>query len=486
MDKTREIVRGSFWSYTGVVLTLVIGLATNVFLARMLDKDNWGVFSTLIVIVSFLTALTDLGLNYFILYTASSLSHKEPSVIRRALSAPFRYKLISILIIGLGMFVFADPLAMLFKLEGGARYFVASAIFFVFLNLFSTFDLLLSGLKKFQESTLIGTLNNILRLAAAYGLVVLGFGVDGAMFGYISAIAISTAAQVILMRQYISLREKAQERIADMFTYGLYFGLGNLATLISLWTDSVMIGLFIGPAAVGIYRIAVSISTSVGGLIGGVNKVLFPFLASAEGKGEESIGDLNAAIKYSSFIAFPAMVGLALSAEAVVKIFFGQQYADSAVPLILLSYICFDMVFIALLSSYLGAKKRTKIIGFSAAASAVANVVLNLVLLPIFGIIGSAVASVLTRLANAVMMVVWSNRNMKMKYNLGSMAVPFAGSLLMGAFLLLVVRGFVNPSHSLLSLLIYVGAGISSYTLFEQLLGFDVAALARKVVSSLI
>jgi O-antigen/teichoic acid export membrane protein len=452
----------------------------------MLDKDNWGVFSTLIVIVSFLTALTDLGLNYFILYAASSLSHKEPSVIRKALSAPFRYKLLSIFVIGLGMFIFANPLAVLFKLDGGAKYFVASAVFFVFLNIFSTFDLLLSGLKKFKESMFIGTLNNVLRLAAAYGLVVLGFGVDGAILGYIAAVAISTAVQVVLIRQYISLTGKAQESVANMFTYGLYFGLGNLAALISLWTDSVMIGLFMGPAAVGIYRIAVSISTAVAGLVAGMNKVLFPFLASAEGRGEESIGDLNTAIKYGSFIAFPTMIGLALSSDAVVKIFFGQQYAESAIPLLLLSYICFDMMLTSLISSYLGAKKRTKIIGFSAAASAVANVLLNLILIPLFGIVGSAVASISTRLANAVIMVEWSNRNMKAKYDLRSMVIPFAGSLLMGAFLFLVVRLFVDPSHSLLSLLVFVGTGIASYALFEQLLGFDVIVLARKVISSLL
>lgn len=486
MSKTREIIRGSFWSYSGIVLTLAIGLVTNVFLARTLGKDNWGTFSILLVVVSFLTALTDLGLNYFILYTAASLSHKEPSVIKKALSAPFRYKLLSILAIGLGIFIFANPLATIFKINDGAQYFIASAVFFVFFNLFSTFSLLISGLKKFRESTFVITLNNILELGIAYGLVVLGFGVNGAIIGYIAAVAISTGVQILLMRQYISIIGDTQENVIEMFTFGVYFGLGSLATTISLWADSIMIGLFIGSAAVGIYRIAVSISSSVGGLVGGINSVIFPFLTSAESKGEESINDLNMAIKYSSFIAFPAMVGLALSADAAIKLFFGQQYAESAVPLLLLSYLCFDLIFNALIVSYLGAKKMTKIVGISAVASTIANILLNLILIPLLGIVGAALASVLTRLANATIMILWSNKRIKARYNLNSMLVPITGSILMGVFLLTVIRNIIDPSSSISSLLIFIGTGIISYGIFEQLLGFDIIAFTKKILSAII
>lgn len=486
MSNAREIVRGSFWSYTGIVLMMITGLLTNLLLARTLGVENWGVFSLLLVIVSLLTALTDLGLNYFMIYTASSLSHKEPSVIRKALSAPLRYKAILILVIGLGIFIFANPLSTLFKITNGTNYFVASAVFFVIFNLFSMLNAVLFGLKKFRESTFLSTLYSVLQLAVAYGLVVLGFGVNGAIAGYIAAMVISTAIEIVLIRQYISFTGNTQESVVDMFTFGVYIGLGSLAATISLWTDSVMVGLFIGAAAVGIYRIAVSISTSVGSLVSGVNTVLFPFFTSAESRGEESMGDLNTAIKYGSFIAFPAMIGLALSGGAAVKILFGQQYAGSAVPLILLSYICFDAMFTGMISSYLGAKKKTKIVGVSAVASTIANVLLNLILIPFFGIIGAAVASVLTRLANAAIMVTWSSQSIKAKYNFNSMRIPIIGSILMGAFLLFAVKPFLDPASSPLSLILFMGAGMVSYAIFEQLLGFDIIIFAKKILNAMI
>lgn len=485
MSKTREIIRGSFWIYAGVVLLIIIGLATNVFLARKLGKDNWGIFSILLVSVSFLTALADLGLNYVISYTASSLSHKDTSVIKKALSAPLKYKIILIFLIGFGIFIFANSLASLFKITDGANYFVASAVFFVLVNLTSTFSTIVLGLKKFRENTIVSILDNVLELIVAYILVILGFGVNGAIIGYITGVAVGTIVLTILIRQYISLAGSKEENIINVFKFGMYSGLVGLAATTSLWMGSIIIGLFVGSIEVGIYNIALSISTSIGGLVSGVNNVLFPFFASAEGKGEESIGYLNTAIKYGSFIAFPAMIGLALSAGAVVTIFFGQQYVESAVPLLLLSYICFDQMFSGMIVSYLGAKKQTKIVGYSAAASTIANVLLSLLLIPLLGIIGAAIAIVLTRLANAVIMVIWSNRSIGSKYDLGAMTIPIIGSLLMGAFLLFVVEYFVNPAGSLISLLIFMGAGIISYAIFEQLLGFDVIALTRKIVSSL-
>jgi len=485
MDKTRELVRGTFWSYAGITLTLILGLATNVILARMLDKENWGALSTLITVVSFLTTLVDLGLNYFILYVVSSGSHKSQEEIRASLAAPLRYKLILVFLIGLSIFIFAEPLSAIFKIENGAIYFIESAVFFVVLNVFTVLDLIFSGLKRFRESSMITTLQNIIRLSVAYALVLFGFGITGAMTGYITAVFLSVVVQFILLRPYLSVSGGKKESVANMFEYGFFFGVSSLAATISLWTDSIIIGLFIGPVAVGVYRIAVSIAMSVGGLIGGVNKVIFPVLASAEGRGEDSINDLNRAIKYSSFIAFPAVVGLALSSDALVRVFFGAQYADSAIPLMLLSFICFDMMFTSLLSSYLGAKKRTKIIGYSAVATSIANVVLNVILIPFIGMIGAAIASVSTRLFNAFLLFEWSRRNLNSRIDLSSFSIPLMGSLGMG-IVLLVIRQAMNPADSVIHLFVFVGIGMASYAAMSQLLGFNIFDVGKKILSAFI
>ena len=480
MANRSEIIKGSFWSYLGQATALAISLATSIILARLLDKDNWGLFATLMAVVSFTSTIADLGLNYSIIHKASSSSNKSSGAIRRLLSVPLRYKLALILMLGALMFVFSNELAAFFNIADGGKYFAVSAAFFVVYNFTSMLDLVFIGLKKFRESSLLFVVHALFRITFSYILVTIGFGVNGAVLGYISAVAVLALLQIVIIRKYVSFTEDSGEDVVEMFTYGFYFGIGNLAAYIALWTDSIVIGALIGTTAVGIYRIGLSISSAVGGLTGIISKVLFPMFSSAESNNKESIGDLNTAIKYGSFIAFPAVIGLIISAESIILAFFGGQYIEGVLSLMILSYVPFDMMFTGIISAYLAAKKHTKVVGYTAILASIANFVMNLMLIPVVGIAGAALASVLTRIGNAAYLIHWLQKNVKVNVDVGAMSLPLIGSVLMG-LLLFVAKPLIDPTYSVIHLIIFVVFGMASYAIIEQLLGFDVVSFTRKI-----
>jgi O-antigen/teichoic acid export membrane protein len=483
-SKSHSILKSSFWSYLGVFIFLFVGLITNIVLARLLDKDNWGVFSTLIAVVSFLSAISELGLNYYITYSASKYAGKGEKEVRKNLSAPLRYKLILLLSISVLMVIFSNLLADIFHIPNGGIYFVASAVYFFFLNFFGVFIGILDGLKKFKEDSLISAGHYVLRLIFSILLVIFGFGLNGAIAGYILAVAIGTVIQYYLLRQVISISGKATESFSEMLSFGFYFGLVSIAGSFTLWTDSVMIGIFVGTTAVGVYRIAVSLSTAASSLLNGISKVTFPYFTSAEAEGKDSIKDLNKALKYGLFISIPAMFGVALSAEGVVKGFFGQQYIEASIPLIVLSYLVLDGVIVGLISSYLAAKKETRIIGHSSLIAAVLNVVLNLILIPIFGMVGAALTSIFSRLVNLGMILKWSQQRLGKTYEF-SITLPLIGSIVMTAFLFLL-KSFIDPTESIIHLLIFIGSGIVVYLVTEQLIGFDVLGFGKKIMKAVV
>jgi O-antigen/teichoic acid export membrane protein len=449
-----------------------------------LDKDNWGVFSTLIAVISFLSAISELGLNYYITYSTSKYSVKGEEEIRKHLSAPLRYKLILLLSISVLIFIFSNQLADIFHIPNGGIYFVASALYFFFLNLFGVFIVVLDGLKKFKEDSLISTGHYVLRLIFSVLLVIFGFGLDGAVAGYIISVAIGTVVQYYLLRQVISISGKATESLSEMLSFGFYFGLVSIAGSFTLWTDSVMIGIFVGTTAVGVYRIAVSLSTAASSLLNGISKVTFPYFTSAEAEGKDSINELNKALKYGLFISIPAMFGIILSAEGVVKATFGPQYMDSTLPLIILSYLVLDGVIVGLISSYLAAKKETKIIGHSSLIAAVLNVVLNLILIPVLGMVGAALTSIFSRLVNLGMILKWSQQRLGKRYEF-PITLPLIGSVVMTAFLLLL-KSFIDPTESIIHLLIFIGSGIVVYLVTEQLIGFDVIGFGKKIMKAVV
>lgn len=477
------ILKSSFWSYLGIFIVLFIGLITNIFIARLLDKELWGVFSTIIVVVSFLSSISELGLNYYIVYITSKFADKGKEQVKKHLVGPIRYKLIILFLIAALMFIFSNQLADIFHIENGGKYFEAGALYFILLNIFGVFSGILRGLKKFKEDSFTSSVHYSVRLILASVFIIFYAKLDGAIAGYIFGVAISTLIQFYLLRSYISLSGKQTESFEKMFSYGFYVGIVSMAATFTVWTDSIMLGVFMGSTVVGVYRIAVSLATASASLLNGISSVMFPYFISEESKGRDSINYLNTALKYSLFLIIPACFGLALSAEGVVNVFFGQQYIEAVLPLFILSYLIIDGVVVSLISSYLASKRYTKILGQSSVLAAILNIILNLFFIPILGLIGAALSSIISRLINLFILLYWSNKNLGKIYEF-KYKLPLIGSLLMALFLVLL-KNVINPAESIIHLFIFISSGIVVYLVLEQLLGFDVIAFGKKVTKAL-
>ncbi|MEM2974421.1 MAG: polysaccharide biosynthesis C-terminal domain-containing protein, partial [Candidatus Micrarchaeia archaeon] len=257
-----------------------------------------------------------------------------------------------------------------------------------------------------------------------------------------------------------------------------------LASIFMIWTDSLMIGAMMGATFVGVYKIAVSISSTLGGAIGAINKVVFPVLVGIEAKEKESAGDLNKVLKYGSFFAIPAFFGMAFFSTELISIFFGQQYIDAAPALLVLSYLCFDMFFSGALISYFSAKRMVKIIGYAAVICAVANIILNFIFIPVFGIVGAAAVSVFTRVTNLSILLLEGKRKLGLTISFASLKGPLICSILM-VLVLALVKVFITVDNIFL-LLALVAFGAIVYLLFEALIGINIFIFVTKTLKLLL
>jgi len=491
MSDTKTIVKGSFWVYTTMILSLFIGFITTVVLSRVLDRDNWGIFATVISVSYLLSVFVDLGFSYTLTHYTSTLSTRgQYDKLRRYLVKISKYRFLLILIVASIIFASSDFLTSFFHIVDGAKYFQVSSLFFIFSNLFNTFDYILNGLKKFKANSILYFLNYFLKLVFALILSYIGFGVIGALVGYAIAYVFTIALVLYILKDLlippkhnVSADEETDAGIKELFIFGGMVGVAQLASTVTLWTDSIMIGTMMGATFVGVYKIAMSMSITLGGAISSVNKVLFPVLVSIEAKKEESVSDLNRVLKYGSFFAIPASFGLAIFSTEIISVFFGQQYIDAAPALFILSYFCFDSFIIGSLVSYFSAKREIKIIGLAAIFCAIANVILNFVLIPTLGIIGAAIASIITRIMNLGILL-FEGRKINLYVSFDNFQKPLLGAIVM-ALVLILLKQFVVVSNILL-LGIFVSIGLLVYVAFEALLGFNILIFGRKVLNLLL
>jgi O-antigen/teichoic acid export membrane protein len=261
-------------------------------------------------------------------------------------------------------------------------------------------------------------------------------------------------------------------------------GIAQLASTVTVWTDSIMIGAMMGTSFVGVYKIAISMSATLGAAIGSINRVVFPVLVSIETKHEESVSNLNKVLKYGGFFAIPAMFGLSFFSMEIIALFFGQQYIDASYSLLILSYLCFDVFFTGALISYFSAKKEVKIISYSASLCAILNVIFNFILIPILGLVGAAIASVVSRLINLGIMLFEGKRKLGLSISFDNFQKPLLGSIFM-VFVLLLLKQFIVIDNIPL-LVICVGIGGFAYILFEALIGFNVITFGMKAINLLL
>jgi O-antigen/teichoic acid export membrane protein len=251
-------------------------------------------------------------------------------------------------------------------------------------------------------------------------------------------------------------------------------GIASFAASILTWTDTIMIGIFIGTTAVGIYKLSVSISIAIGNFLATLNRVIFPVLSGKNRKTD--IETMNNVIKYGSFIVIPASVGLALSSFGIVNVFLGVQYIEAAIPLIILSYLVFDSFIFGAFASFFAAKGDTKFIGQVTVLSAILNVLFNAILIPLVGIIGAAIASVFTRVAS-LFLAIQKCQKERLLFDFSGMVKPFIGSIVMSLVLILL-----NPLfnlNSIFSLVAFVAIGGIVYLLIEFLIGFDISFMVK-------
>ncbi|MGH9816809.1 MAG: oligosaccharide flippase family protein, partial [Candidatus Acidiferrales bacterium] len=159
--------------------------------------------------------------------------------------------------------------------------------------------------------------------------------------------------------------------------------------------DAVLLGFLRGVREVGVYNAAYKVLTVALAVPLAYFQGLFPALSRTWGEGAAALRGLaERSLRLCAIVAIPIGVGGTLLAEPVVALLFGPQYAESAGPLKLLVW---SAVLVILRGSYrhgLNAAGMQNLDLRCAVASCSLNVGLNVVLIPRFGVMGAAAATV--------------------------------------------------------------------------------------------
>ena len=169
---------------------------------------------------------------------------------------------------------------------------------------------------------------------------------------------------------------------------------GSLLSLLIYNSDLIFLRLFRGASAVGYYVAAYALVSFLANLSAAYGNSLLPTLSRLEGDGERRL--YRTATAQVVTVALPIAVGGALVAPGVIGAVFGSAYRPSVLPL---QVLLFSVVFGVLRDvAKVGLVKRgreDRLLRMNVIGTGL-NLALNVVLIPIWGILGAAWATVAT------------------------------------------------------------------------------------------
>jgi stage V sporulation protein B len=431
-----RVLRNSVYNITGVMLANASGILLSILLARMLHPELFGIYQLALSVGFLLITFTDLGINgALIRYMSHAIGIGDESLARGYFRYLLKLKLSLAAIVSVSVLLSADFLALhiFHKPELCLPLKITAALIF-FLSLLNFTNGIFSAFQKFEYTTIRAVVYEGLRLVLIPAFIFLGYSVSGALAGFsLAALGAELVLLVFLVSRFPFLLKGryAQVDTKKLVKFLSFLTVGSISGVIFAYIDSIMLGIMLEAEYVGFYRAAFNIVMAVAGMVS-IAGVLFPLFTQLEGE------DLEMAFKrvfrYSAIFSFPAAFGLALISAPFVKVVYGAEYLPAVYPLYALSFLMITWT-TDFYGTIFNAKEKPEYPAMIIIASMLLNIALNYVLILKFGMIGAAIATVISRYFNFIFLAFFSKRILGISADKSSVYKPLASSIVMAGFL---------------------------------------------------
>ncbi|MCX9011812.1 MAG: oligosaccharide flippase family protein [Candidatus Methanoperedens sp.] len=192
----------------------------------------------------------------------------------------------------------------------------------------------LRGVKRFPALGFVNISSAVFKLVFGVALVILGFGVSGALAGVAAGMLAALAISLIFLKPYFKPNNPHEPdfRFTSFYSYSLPVMLAMFAFSVPANLDVVLAKYFFSATDAGLYTSASVLGKIIFFFPAGIYAVMFPMIAERHARGEDTKGILKKSLAYTAALSGPVALAYLLFPQLVVKVF-GTSYA-AALPLV--------------------------------------------------------------------------------------------------------------------------------------------------------
>lgn len=326
-----QVLSGLGWKAGAKLLGQLVSWAITIFVIRLLAPSDYGLLAMAAIFVSFLTLMTELGL--------------EPAMVQSKTLEEGNIRNI----FGLLLMIDGSLCALLFLAAPSAASFfneprlieILRVLAFQFILMaFTTIpSAMLRRRMNFKLQSIVELTATIVSGVTTLGLALAGKGVWALVLGNLAG------ALALMIASNIAIPSFRLPRLSMAGTHDLLRFGGNVTFTRIIWFIYTQADIFIaskllGKEAVGIYSVSMHLASLPSQKLSAViNQVAFPAFAQIQSDPQRVASNVLLALRVICFITFPICFGMSSVAPELVQVVLGPNWIAATLPLLLICLV---------------------------------------------------------------------------------------------------------------------------------------------------
>lgn len=400
---SKRFVSAFGWNTIGRILSMFVGLLSSAVIARGLGPDNYGLFATVLAIIGFVTLLISFGFGKIINVRLPSLmiEAREAGIgkIVHLIRSILFYRLVLSCCGSICLYLLAPWLAELIHQPNITDYLRIGSIYIAVLGIAGIIGMVFTTQLKIMLSRALNITQQSIRLIFTFILLwKYGLGIYGILYAMIISILLSIIIHIFTARKYLFSKAKKWD-ISGYYKIGLTaWLLGFVSFALGKQTDIILLNYFeISKFQIGFYNLAFRFSVMISFLAIGIGPIFQAIFSEIyKKKGAEGLANSWATVaKITFLLSLPVFAFVFLYAPSIITIIYGEVFSPASKLFRIL--VSFKMVYVLMNASFAMPVfyliNRKKIGLYLRILAGVLNLVLDIILIPKYGVIGAVFAT---------------------------------------------------------------------------------------------
>lgn len=429
----RRSARGSLILIFGQIISTVVAAVGSILVARFLGSTSYGEVTIAIIPVNIANLFRNIGVSAALVkYIAQYRAEKRTAETRILIRAGLLLNSATGLLLSLVTFFLSGFLATnVFHRPELKTLIEVASVTLLANSLINTSHSTFVGFERMEFRSLILILQSILKSFIAPLLVLLGYGVFGAILGYAAPLVVTgiigmTIVAFFFMKHNDSGRVMLghYQACKILLIYGYPLFLSSLFTGALTQLYNFLMALYVDVSMIGNYKAATNFYVLIAFLTVPIATVLFPLFSKIDA-GDNSVLSLvfENSVKYAALVTVPITACLMVLAYPLVRIIYGGSYQYA--PFLLQLYI-FNYLFVGIgnitVGNFLNGQGKTRITFLHNLINLCIGVPLSIILIRSYGIVGLLLTMIIATKPGFLYALWWIKKNFGFTFNLSSSA----------------------------------------------------------------